>query len=48
MVCLENICINTLQKGAKDDDDDNVTNTTSTVHYNHREAATFYKGKYPA
>jgi hypothetical protein len=23
MVCLGNICINTLQKGAKDDDDDN-------------------------
>jgi hypothetical protein len=22
MVCLGNICINTLQKGAKDDDDD--------------------------
>jgi hypothetical protein len=22
MVCLRNICINTLQKGAKDDDDD--------------------------
>jgi hypothetical protein len=22
MACLKNICINTLQKGAKDDDDD--------------------------
>jgi hypothetical protein len=22
MVCLRNICVNTLQKGAKDDDDD--------------------------
>jgi hypothetical protein len=27
MVCLGNICINTLQKGAKDDDDDNNNNT---------------------
>jgi hypothetical protein len=26
MVCLRNICINTLQKGAKNDDDDDNNN----------------------
>jgi hypothetical protein len=29
MVCLGNICINTLQKGAKDDDDDDDDNNTN-------------------
>jgi hypothetical protein len=29
MVCLENICINTLQKGAKDDDDDDDDNNNN-------------------
>jgi hypothetical protein len=28
MVCLGNICINALHKGAKDDDDDNNSNNT--------------------
>jgi hypothetical protein len=29
MVCLRNICINILQKGAKDDDDDDDNNNNS-------------------
>jgi hypothetical protein len=29
MVCLRNICINTLQKGAKDDDDDDDDNNNN-------------------
>jgi hypothetical protein len=29
MVCLGNICINTLQKGAKDDDDDDDNNNNN-------------------
>jgi hypothetical protein len=29
MVCLSNICINTLQKGAKDDDDDDDNNNNN-------------------
>jgi hypothetical protein len=29
MVCLGNICINTLEKGAKDDDDDNNNNNNN-------------------
>jgi hypothetical protein len=31
MVCLGNICINTLQKGAKDDDDDNNNNNNNNL-----------------
>jgi hypothetical protein len=38
MVCLGNICINTLQKGAKDDDndnddDDNNNNNNNKGHF---------------
>jgi hypothetical protein len=29
MVCLGNICINTLQKGAKNDDDDDNNNNNN-------------------
>ena len=29
MVCLRNICINTLHKGDKDDDDDNNNNNNN-------------------
>jgi hypothetical protein len=29
MVCLRNICINTLQKGAKNDDDNNNNNNNT-------------------
>jgi hypothetical protein len=29
MVCLRNICINTLQKGAKNDDDDDDNNNNN-------------------
>jgi hypothetical protein len=32
MVCLRNICINTLQKGAKDNDDDD--NNIIIINYN--------------
>jgi hypothetical protein len=32
MVCLRNICINTLQKGAKDDDDNNNNNNNNNVN----------------
>jgi hypothetical protein len=38
MVCLGNICINTLQKGAKDDDDDD-NNNNNKVTYGGRSAA---------
>jgi hypothetical protein len=43
MVCLRNICINTLQKGAKNDDDnDNNNNNIGTINSNDRIAATMY------
>jgi hypothetical protein len=31
MVCLENICINTLHKGADDDDDDDDNNNNNNI-----------------
>jgi hypothetical protein len=31
MVCLRNICINTLQKGAKNDDDDDDNNNNNIL-----------------
>jgi hypothetical protein len=34
MVCLRNICINTLQKGAKDDDDDDDNNNNNANNNN--------------
>jgi hypothetical protein len=34
MVCLRNICINTLQKGAKNDDDDDDNNNNNTNNNN--------------
>jgi hypothetical protein len=33
MVCLGNICINTLNKGAKDDDDDNNNNNNEAQRW---------------
>ena len=33
MVCLRNICINTLHKGDDDDDDDDNNNTTLINHH---------------
>jgi hypothetical protein len=33
MVCLGNICINTLQKGAKDDDDDDNNNNNNNKKF---------------
>jgi hypothetical protein len=34
MVCLGNICINTLQKGAKDDDDDDYDDDNNNNNNN--------------
>jgi hypothetical protein len=34
MVCLRNICINTLQKGAKNDDDDDDNNNNNNNNNN--------------
>jgi hypothetical protein len=34
MVCLGNICINTLQKGAKDDDDDDDDDNNNNSNNN--------------
>jgi hypothetical protein len=47
MVCLRNICINTLQKGAKNDDDNNnnkliIKNGCSLVPEEHRATEYFY------
>jgi hypothetical protein len=39
MVCLGNICINTLQKGAKGDDDDDDNNNNNN---NGRDKFAFY------
>jgi hypothetical protein len=46
MVCLGNICINTLQKGAKDDDDydDNDDDNNNNNHYV-RGAESFLRSK---
>ena len=35
MVCLRNICINTLHKGDNDDDDDNDNNNNNNHHHYH-------------
>jgi hypothetical protein len=37
MVCLGNICINTLQKGAKDDDDDDDDDNNNNNDNNNSE-----------
>jgi hypothetical protein len=34
MVCLRNICINTLHKGAKDNDDDDEDDNNNNKEYN--------------
>jgi hypothetical protein len=36
MVCLGNICINTLQKGAKDADDDDDDNNNNNNNNNNK------------
>jgi hypothetical protein len=43
MVCLGNICINTLQKGAKDDDDDDDNNNNNNNNNNNIEELVIYK-----